>query len=354
MRQVVRFCTTADGVRIAYAVAGTGPLLVLVGSWVNASHLEDEAQPDSPFHGILERLAARHTLVRYDARGMGLSERRPQDHSLPGQTRDLAAVVDALRSRPVALLGVHLGGAVAIDYASQYPSRVSRLVLYATAARGASITDDRARESHRQLIRAHWGVASRAWAEWFAPSMANDRRFVARLARSIRMALDAESAVAVFNVQHSVDVSDCLSAVAAPTLVVHRTADRVIPVALGRELAAAIPNARLIPLPGDDDVPVRAEQADELVSIVEQFLSEPASKAVESAQSAAVPDLTARERDVLSLLALGRTNREIADELSVSVYTVNRHVSSVLAKLGASNRTEAAHRAAALELLDQP
>ncbi|HZT63589.1 MAG TPA: alpha/beta hydrolase, partial [Burkholderiales bacterium] len=131
--QQIRFCTSADGVRIAYAISGSGPPLVKVGTWMTHVELDWESSVWRPW---LRELSSDHTFIRYDARGCGLSDREVADISLEAWVRDLEAVADAVGIARFPLLGLSQGGAIAITYAARHPERVSHLVLHGAFARG--------------------------------------------------------------------------------------------------------------------------------------------------------------------------------------------------------------------------
>ena len=157
----VRFCTSPDGVRIAYAVTGTGPPLVKVANWL--SHLEFDT--DSPvWRHWLAALSERHTLVRYDERGSGLSDWDAADISFEAWVRDLETVVDAAGLERFPLLGIAKGGAIAIAYAARHPERISHLVLYGTSARGrhARAATDEQREEADAMIRSRGSAGARS------------------------------------------------------------------------------------------------------------------------------------------------------------------------------------------------
>src|SRR5918999_2890398 len=140
MQQRIGFCTSADGTRIAYAVHGSGPALVKGGHWL--THLEYDWHSPVWSHW-LEALGSMCTVVRYDDRGCGLSDRAIDDFSLDARIRDLEAVVEASRvDQPFALFGMSGSGPVAIRYSVEHPERVSHLILYGTYARGAAKRDD--------------------------------------------------------------------------------------------------------------------------------------------------------------------------------------------------------------------
>jgi DNA-binding CsgD family transcriptional regulator len=170
-----------------------------------------------------------------------------------------------------------------------------------------------------------------------------------RFARYQRAAASAETAARLLGLIYRTDVRAELPLVQAPTLVVHRRSDRAIPYFLGRELAAAIPGATLIPLDGRAHFPW-AGDADAVVRAMRSFLSPP-SEAVRVAREPAEVRLSAREREVLALVAHGLNDREIATQLVLSPHTVHRHVANIRHKLGRGSRTAAVAEAARLGLL---
>jgi pimeloyl-ACP methyl ester carboxylesterase len=265
--QQIRFCRT-DGGRVAYAVVGEGPALVLAGWWV--SHLEvDWERPD--FRAFVEALAERHTVVRYDPLGTGLSDRDTPDPAM-GLERELAtltAVLDAAGHGRAAVLGVSSGGGVSAAFAARNPDRVDALVLYGSYARGDGIATPGVRDAVLTAVRSHWGVGSRLLADVFMPRASAEE--LAAFARFRREAASAEVAAKQLEYVYSADVRDELAGVRAPTLVLHRRRDRAIPAEQGRELAAGIPGARLTMLDGDDHLPWRGDAA-AVLAAVEDFL----------------------------------------------------------------------------------
>src|ERR1700674_1174017 len=168
----IRFCTASDGVRIAYAVAGSGPPLVRVPGWV--SHLElDEESPSFKTENDVH--AQDFTFVRYDKRGTGLSDRDVSDFSVEARLRDLEAVVDDLKLKKLFLYGISEGGPIAMAYAARHPRRGEKLVLYVTFAH---LERSPAADALVALVRAEWGLGSDAMTSIFAPdSTPEERRF---------------------------------------------------------------------------------------------------------------------------------------------------------------------------------
>ena len=274
MEQQIRFCTTSDGVRIAYAVAGEGPPLVMVLGWV--SHLEFQWE-DPEWRSWIEPYARHFLLIRYDKRGTGLSDRGVKDFSVEARLRDLEAVTDHMKLRRFALWGASEGGAVAIAFTARNPHRVSRLVLYGTHASGLSRGREEASKAVVDLVRAEWGLGSRTLSTIFNPEATpEDERSFLKLQQ---VGATREDAADMLQANMEVDVSDLLPLVKCPTLVVHATGDLAVPLELGREIAAGIPNARFVPIESERHVVAEEAQAQARKAILD-FLQEEDQAAV--------------------------------------------------------------------------
>lgn len=343
-RTEIRFLPYA-GRRVAYTVTGSGPPLVAVAWWV--SHLElDWADP--AFRGLWESVSDGYTLVRYDRLGVGMSDRdvRKEDITLDGDVSLLRAVLDELAFERVVLVGGSSGGCAAIALAARFPERVSQLVLYGAYADGAALTSPEVREALSATVRSHWGLGSRVLAGIFLGK--NDSSELERLARYQRAATSPQTAAALLELIYRNDVRAELELVRAPTLVVHRRDDRAIPYRLARELAAAIPGAILVPLDGSAHFPWAGDSGSVARALRSALVSQPAgAPAVESAADL----LSAREREVLSLVAGGLSDREIAQQLVLSQHTVHRHVANIRHKLGRGSRAAAVAEATRLGLI---
>jgi DNA-binding winged helix-turn-helix (wHTH) protein/pimeloyl-ACP methyl ester carboxylesterase len=246
-RQQIRFCTARDGVRIAYSTTGNGYPLVKAANWLN--HLEFEWNSPIWAHWIRE-LSARHLLVRYDERGNGLSDWNVEDLSFGAWVDDLETVVEAAGLERFALLGISQGGAVAAAYAARHPERVSHLVLYGTYARGWTLRGDpedmAARQALLTLVGLGWGRNNAAfrqlWTSRFIPGAAPEQwEWFNELQRISAPPANAARFMEEFG---RIDVRDVLSSVDE-----------------GRRLAAAIPGARFVPLPGQNHLMLSDEPA---------------------------------------------------------------------------------------------
>jgi pimeloyl-ACP methyl ester carboxylesterase/DNA-binding CsgD family transcriptional regulator len=333
------------GRSVAYAVTGEGPPLVAPAWWV--SHLELDWSHE-PYRDFWSSASEGYALVRYDRPGVGMSDRdvHDEDLTLEGDVALLSAVLDELGLGTVSLIGGSAGGCAAIEFAARFPERVDRLLLYGAYADGSAITSLAVRESIVGTVRSHWGLGSRLLADIFAGD--TDTAEQKRLARYQRDAASPEAAAVLLELTYRNNVRPVLDQVCAPTLVVHRRGDRAIPYQLGRELAAGIPNATLMPLDGTAHFPW-AGDASSVVRALRSALAPDAP--VEVAAGTPAVSLSSREREVLALVASGLSDGEIAEQLVLSPHTVHRHVANIRNKLGRTSRTAAVAEAARLGLL---
>lgn len=342
----IRFATSRDSVRLAYAVDGAGPIVVKAANWL--SHIEFDA--DSPvWRHWLRDWSAHHRLVRYDERGCGLSDRAPRDLSFESWVTDLEAVVDACGLSRFALLGVSQGGAVALAYAARHPERVSHLVLCGAYARGRLVRDrsDAAREEAelmQRLVRLGWGRENEAFralftAQFIPGGTLEQLRWFNELQRR---STTPEDACRFLDEFARIDVTATAARVRCPTLVLHARDDQRVPFDEGRRLAGLIPNARFVPLESRNHVLLDEPAWDQLMATAREFL---ATADVDPPRAELQEPLTPREREVLDLLARGADNGAIAEQLHLSSKTVRNHVSHLYDKLQVGNRAGAVVRA---------
>jgi len=337
-----------DGTAIAFETLGSGPPLILAGWWM--SHLElNWREPRT--RAYLEALGRHRTVIRYDQPGSGLSAaaHADGDATLPladvdAEAAAFAAVVEAAAAGRVDLFAGSSGAPIAIAYAAAHPDRVGRLLLYGGYASGAKIADERSRKAIVDLVREHWGLGSRALADVFMPSATPAER--EEFVEFQRQAADAERAARALEAVYSFDVAERLGEAPAGAVVLHRRADRAIPVECGRELAAGLPGATFVALDGDDHYPWFGDTEGLLRAAFDALGVEGKVR-----PSADADDLTERETEVLGLVAAGLSDREIADRLVLSPHTVHRHVANVRTKLGLPTRAAAVAAAAKRGLL---
>jgi pimeloyl-ACP methyl ester carboxylesterase/DNA-binding winged helix-turn-helix (wHTH) protein len=257
LEQEIHFCTTSDGVRIAYAEVGQGPPLIKTANWLN--HLEYDWE--SPvWSGLLHELASTNRLIRYDARGNGLSDWDVEDISFEAFVRDLETLAEATGIERFPLFGISQGCAVSIAYAVRHPHRVSHLVLFGGYARGK-----RKRGSQREielgdaiitLMREGWGQESPEFRMIFTSRFipggtAEQMQWFNDLQRKTT---SPENAVRTRLAMDNIDVTDLLPQVRVPTLVLHCRDDAAAPFEEGRRMAAGIPGARFVALEGRNHV----------------------------------------------------------------------------------------------------
>jgi pimeloyl-ACP methyl ester carboxylesterase/DNA-binding CsgD family transcriptional regulator len=339
----IRFLPLGDR-RVAYEVRGVGSPLVAPAWWV--SHLELDWQSER-FRRFWEGLADGYSLIRYDRLGVGLSDRslRESDLTLDREVATLRALVDALELERVSLIGGSSGSCAAVAFAAASPERVERLVLYGSYPDGAEITTPDVADAIVGAVRAHWGLGSRVLSDIFLGDADRDEH--ERFARLQREATTAETAAALLGLAYRLDVRARLPLVRAPALVVHRRDDRAVPYRLGRQVAAAIPDATFSPLQGSAHFPWHGD-ADSVVRACRAALA-PVQQSGSSEQDPVL--LSNREREVLARIARGLSDREIAEDLVLSPHTVHRHVANIRRKLGRRSRTAAVAEAARLGLL---
>src|SRR6516165_5872621 len=268
MKLKVNYCRAPDGVRIAYATVGNGPPLVKTANWMN--HVEYDWE--GPIRFFLVSLARDFTLLRYDARGNGLSDWDVDDLSLDAWVSDLETVVDAAGLTRFPLLGMSQGCAISVAFAVRHPERVSHLVLYGGFARGAYKRAANELELQKakalaSLIRTGWGDESPAYRQLFSslfmPNASPEQ--LAKFAERQRKTTSPECAYRYFETTRSLDVTDLLPKVTASTLVMHVRGDLVQPFEAGRELAAGIPGARFVALQGESHFPLPQDPATERI-----------------------------------------------------------------------------------------
>ena len=273
LNQEVQFCTASDGVRIAYASAGQGPPLVKAANWLN--HLEYDWQ--SPIWSpLLHELAARHQLIRYDERGNGLSDWEVQDISFEAFVRDLESVVEAAGLNRFALLGISQGCAVSIVYAIRHPERVTHLVLYGGFARGRTRRDPEHARTLLSIVEQGWGKDNPAFRQFFTSLFFPDGtpEQMQWFNALQRMTTSTENALRIMRATGELDISDLLSQVKVPTLVLHCRNDAAVAFDEGRRLAAGIPGAKFVALESRNHMVLESEPAwAKFTSAVTSFLA---------------------------------------------------------------------------------
>ncbi len=267
MEPQIRFCTSADGTRIAYAMMGEGPPLVAIPTWAANLALDFE-HPDG--RALFEGLSERRLVVLTDCRGTGSSDRDASDLSLEARVADIRALVDHLKLERFDVWGNHDGAVVSALFAALHPKRVARLVLLAPYARGEDIVAPGPAQSLMELMRQNWSLARRAFAGIAFPDGPTDlQRWISSY---MRQSVSPEAAAEHYGITASVDVRQYLPKVEAPTLVLHRRGDRMVPMAAGRFVASLIPDARFMAIEGTESGRYPGDMS--YVETIAQFLDE--------------------------------------------------------------------------------
>jgi pimeloyl-ACP methyl ester carboxylesterase/DNA-binding CsgD family transcriptional regulator len=333
VNQEVRFCRADDGVRLAWARHGSGPPLVIAACWL--SHLQHDWQSPIWRH-FLDELGQIATVYRYDERGFGLSDWDVDDFSVERRLKDLETLVDAAGLDRFVVLGMSGQAPVALAYAAKHPDRVTKLIAYGASAGGALGGDDPESDAaFAAMIRAGWArpdhMFRHVFTRAFIPGATEEQmRWMDEL---MRTSTNTENALASRIARRDTDVSDLLPEITAPTLVLVSRDDHSMGPDEGAEMAASIPDSRLVVMESENHILLADEPAWQVfVDEVTRFLAE-------GRVTPPVTNLSDREREILLLAAQGLDNGEIAERLTLSLRTVERHFQNAYLKLGLSGRT---------------
>lgn len=343
----IRFCTSSDSVRIAFATTGDGPPLVKAATWL--THIEFDWMSPVWRHWVAE-LSRNRKLIRYDKRGCGLSDWEVKDLSFEAWIRDLEAVVDAAGLERFALFGMSQGGAVCVAYAARHPERVSHLVLCGAFARGRLLWAKSQAETDEyqmaiRLAELGWERDNPAFRQTFATQIlpegtAEQHRSFTEM---MRLSTSAQTAGRILNEVAKLDARSLAPRVRCPTLVFHAHGDSRVPFDEGRLLASLIPGARFVPLEGQNHILLEDEPAwNAFLTELNAFLT---GSAKTDKPTTLFGTLSQRECQLLELIADGLDNRQIAARLFLSEKTVRNHITSIFSKLDVPNRAQAIVRA---------
>jgi pimeloyl-ACP methyl ester carboxylesterase/DNA-binding CsgD family transcriptional regulator len=342
MKQQIRFCTSSDGVRLAYATSGEGPPLVRAPHWF--THLEHD-WTNPAMRPWVAGLSRRYTLLRFDQRGTGLSDRDAPIPSWESHVDDLACVVDAAGLDRIALFGLSQGASFAIAYAARNPERVSHLVICGGYARGRAARGVPAEEIEtlEKLIELGWGHDDPSFRQVFTTRFLPDADLDTIHAFNDMMPLtaSAETAVRIVRANRAIDVRAEAARVTCPTLVLHARGDLTIPFEEGRLIATLIPGARFVPLETRNHLMLEDEPAwRDFLAALDDFYPP-----LGGARERAFAGLTARETQVLELMAQGLDNAQIAARLELAEKTVRNNITQIFDKIQVETRAQAIVRA---------
>lgn len=344
LAQKIRFCSTTDGVSIAYAIGGSGRAFVKTPNWLN--HLElDVESPVS--RAWIARMSQRYKLVRYDARGCGLSDRETPLGSFATNQTDLEAVVDAAGLSNFVLFGASQGAAIAIEYAARHPDRVSHLIVYGGYLRGVLKRDPGPKaveegQTMLKLVELGWGRENSAFRQVFASQFIPDSTLEQLRAfdEIQRRTIAPEAATRLLASFYDIDVSVFAADVVCPTLVLHAREDARIPFEQGRQVASAIRGAEFVSLESRNHILLDHQPAwRHFFDEVDGFLRRHGG--LDSDAASSLGELTPGEMRVLDLVAAGLNNEQIATKLGIRPKTVRNHINHIFDKLDLPDRSHA-------------
>jgi len=343
MEQRIAFVRSKDKTNIAYALSGEGPPLVRAGTWLTHVHHDWE----SPIWAHwLRFMSSRHTLVRYDPRGCGLSQTDVQTTTFDDWVDDLEAVVDRLELKSFPLFGMSQGAAVAAEYAIRHPERVSQLTLYAplmTGWRGRSDPISQQWQSMEKLVLSGWGDSNMAFPSMFAhlflpESSPETRQLYAELQRK---SASKEAASCLMQVLSGLHAFARLKEIHVPTLVIQIARDQVIDPKLVTGMAGEIQGSEFASINSGNHILLEDEPGwQEFKNIFTRHV--PAGVALKATGDPKLfEQLSKREQQILRSIAKGLSNQQIADSLFISEKTVRNHITNIFDKLGVSSRAQA-------------
>ena len=266
MKPSIQFVKRKDGVKIAYSIFGDGPSLVFAPPWVMSLRFVFE---DPFMNQFIEQLAQKVTVVLYDRHGCGQSDRDREEFTLESELLDLETVVNHLGLDKFNLLGSSMSGAISIAFTARYPNRVSKLVLHGAYAKGEKVAKKKVQLALISLIEASWGLGSKTFADMFIPNAKAEE--VQSSARYQRLSCSSEIAIDLLKLLYSLDVTEALSGIKIPTLILHREGDKAMPISHGRELSSEISNSKFKILSGNVH-PMWHGKTNEIIEEILEFL----------------------------------------------------------------------------------
>jgi pimeloyl-ACP methyl ester carboxylesterase/DNA-binding CsgD family transcriptional regulator len=346
MDQRISFVRSKDGTNIAYALSGEGPPLVRAGTWLTHIELDWESPVWSHWFRFMSK---RHTLVRYDPRGCGLSQRDIKQLCFEDWVDDLEAVVDTLGLDQFPLFGLSQGAAISIAYALRHPQRVSQLILYAPLVRGwqqvtSAVSDNW--KSIEKLVLSGWGERNLAFPAVFAHLFIPEGKpeHIHWYADMQLKTASKEVAAMMMNVIGEMNLWSKLKDISVPTLVVQVARDQCIPPERVKEIAALIPGCAFASIDSNNHILLEDEPGwEQFKKIFTKYLPCVAVAAAKRTRpdSHTLDELSKRERQILAHIAQGLSNREISQALFISEKTVRNHITNIFSKLDLASRSQA-------------
>lgn len=356
LRPDVKYARAGDGVTIAYAEVGDGPVtIVLLTPMISQLEI---AWEEPRFEQFMSRLATCAKIVMFDRRGTGLSDHATasgEQLDLATMAGDILALLDATETPEAVMFGVSLGAMLALQFAADHPQRTQAVITFGGSARLTQAPDfDLGMDAETfdgwiDLIVRGWGTG--VSVEGDSDRVQADARYREFAARLERHSAAPGMVAAALRRGADFDVRPSLASLTVPALVMHRSDDRAVPVAQSRYLAAHIPGAEYVELEGEDHTYFLGDQhalLDALISFVDKRLTDGQVAAMaqrarrRSAYGYGWESLTPPEREIATLAASGMTTKAIAETLRMSRHTVDGRLRRVFAKLDVTTRVELA------------
>ena len=308
----VRYAKSGE-IHIAYQVWGEGPIdLVFAPGFV--THVES-LWSEPGMARFLRAMGRFARVVMFDKRGTGMSDRVEKMPGMDQRVDDVRAVMDALKIERAVIMGASEGGSLAAYFAAIHPQRCRALVLYGAFAHFAAwIPDDEALRRLIEYIDSSWG-SGRSLPS-FAPSMVGNAAFESWWGRFERLGATPADAISLMRTNSQIDITDVLPTIHVPTLVIHRTGDVAVNVEGGRLIAARIPGARFVELPGVDHLPWVGDNSDEILRLIGEFVSSPMAEPFPDRVLATVLVLDTGARDVIALVLAPAQQDVVSRELA--------------------------------------
>ena len=266
MKPAIQYVKRKDGATIAYSEFGHGQPLIYPAPWVtNLAYFFE----DPSILRFWEKISLEMRVILYDKYGCGQSDRNRKNFSIEEELLDLESIIDHLNLEKVVLFGISMAGPIAISYASKYPDKIDKLVLYGTYSNGNKLANTELREAIISMVKAHWGLGSKTLAEFFIPNATPED--VKAFVKFMQDSADSEMATNLIRLSYSIDVTNLLDKINVPTMILHKDRDKVIPVKHGRFLAMNIPNSKFKTITGNIHFPFH-ESGDEIVFEILKFL----------------------------------------------------------------------------------